>query len=203
MPEPEEVLDPAKLPPFPQIPPLIAVLPLLDLNLQSSLVTMLFLWIVSGIGRIVAKRFDAAGRDPWSRNITRVYLIVVGPRYCRVSIRASGSIAARHHPCGSFSVSVGTDAANGMRAFKPQFWQRRMPEMSAKDCLVAPYHSLWRLSYAGGLLAMIGLSLSFKNWASLLIMCGPACALVLGRIRTIPAGALTEKDRFAVNRGSF
>ena len=57
---------------------------------------------------------------------------------------------------------------------------------SAEDRLVAQYHFIRNLS-VGGLLAMIGLSLSFENWASLLIMCVPCCALTLLRIRAARA----------------
>ena len=64
-----------------------------------------------------------------------------------------------------------------------------------EDRLVARYHSIWRLSYAGGLLAMIGLSVSFKNWASLLILCVPACAVVLWRIRMLAGSEKMDVQR--------
>ena len=188
--EPQEVLDPAKLPPFPQIRPLIAV-PLMLIRIYSPASTMLFLWIVSGIGLIIARRFDssAAGHDPAAKFITRVYLILAG----------LGVLAGFRLPAAGISWAgiVGPMAVSLLVLGLALQWYARIQTAvlakanaagATKDRLAAPYHSIWRLSYAGGLLAMIGLSLSFKNWASLLIMCLPACALSLWRIRTVPAG---------------
>jgi protein-S-isoprenylcysteine O-methyltransferase len=45
-----------------------------------------------------------------------------------------------------------------------------------------PYHFVRHPSYTGSLLAVLGFTLSFTNWASLLIIFVPICAVTLWRI---------------------
>lgn len=45
-----------------------------------------------------------------------------------------------------------------------------------------PYRFLRHPSYAGSLLILLGLALTFRNWASLLILFIPSCAVTLYRI---------------------
>jgi len=65
---------------------------------------------------------------------------------------------------------------------------------SAEDRLIVGYRFIRNLS-VGGLLAMIGLSLSFQNWAALLIMCMPCGGLTLLRIRAARAEGKARSDR--------
>ena len=192
MPEPQEVLDPAKLRTIRPISPLIAFLlrhtprPLASLS-RTLAAIMLLVWIVSGLGRILAKRFDssAAGHDPWAGTITRTYLIVV-----TLGIFAALWLPAARAPWTgivfpvAFSLLVLGLALQWYARIRIRGLAKATAAGPAGDRLAVPYHSIWSLSYVGSLLAMIGLSLSFQNWASLLIMCVPTCALVLWRIRT-------------------
>jgi protein-S-isoprenylcysteine O-methyltransferase len=52
-----------------------------------------------------------------------------------------------------------------------------------------PYRLIRHPSYAGNLLAVFGFALTFQNWASLLIVFAPCCAVTLWRIH-IEEGAL-------------
>jgi len=54
-----------------------------------------------------------------------------------------------------------------------------------------PYHFLRHPSYTGSLMAVIGFALSLRNWASLLIIFVPCCAVTLWRIH-IEEAALLE-----------
>ncbi|HEX4120957.1 MAG TPA: hypothetical protein VH619_10100 [Verrucomicrobiae bacterium] len=193
IPEPEEVLDPAKLPPVSkQTSPLIALIrrhmPPVS---RTPAAAMLLLWIVSGLGRIATKRFDsnAAGHDPWSAIITRIYLIIVALGvFAALRLHAAAAL----WPSGVIPVAVFLLGLGLALQWYAIIQIRNLGKTNAaatpKNRVIPPYYFLWRLSYAGSLLAVIGLSLSFMNWASLLIMCVPACALVLWRIRTVPAG---------------
>ena len=53
-----------------------------------------------------------------------------------------------------------------------------------------PYRFVRHPSYTGNLLAVLGFSLSFANWASILIIFVPCCAIALWRIH-IEEEALT------------
>ena len=130
---------------------------------------MLLVWLVSGICLIVARRFNSkgAGRSRGSGLITLMHLIVV----------ALGVFAAIRLPAAGVS------------------WPGVMPV--AVLLLVVGLALQWysvirsagsvKLIAVGGLVAMIGLSLSFKNWASFLIMCVPCLAVTLWRIRAAQA----------------
>jgi protein-S-isoprenylcysteine O-methyltransferase Ste14 len=152
---------------------------------------MLLLWIVSGLGRIVTKRFDsnAAGHDPWSAIITRIYLIVVALGvFAALRLHAAAALwPSGVIPVAVFLLGLGL-ALQWYAIIQIRDLVKANAAATPKNRVIPPYYFLWRLSYAGSLLAVIGLSLSFMNWASLLIMCVPACALVLWRIRTVPAG---------------
>jgi len=54
-----------------------------------------------------------------------------------------------------------------------------------------PFRWVRHPSYAGVLLAFLGLGVSFGNWLSLLVLCGPILAAVLHRIR-VEEAALVE-----------
>jgi protein-S-isoprenylcysteine O-methyltransferase len=59
-----------------------------------------------------------------------------------------------------------------------------------------PYHYVRHPSYTGSLLAVLGFTLSFTNWASFLIIFVPICAVTLWRIHIEEAaliGALGER----------
>ncbi len=183
LPEPQEALDPGKLPPVPQYSTIAAIPLILSRNPAAIL---LFLWIVSGIGRNVAKRFDAsaAGHDPRGVTTTRSYLVAVG----------LGVFAAFWLPAtGTSWPGIITMAiVLVVLGLALQWYARIQIAVLAKanatgsikghgDQGAVPYRFIWRLSNVGGLLAMIGLGLSFQNWASLLIASVPACALTLWR----------------------
>jgi hypothetical protein len=191
LPEPQENLDPAKLPQFPRITSAIVALGLKHTShfllsaARIPAVVMVFLWIVSGIARIVAKRFDAsaAGHDPWAVFITRTYLILVALGILAVfGLHGAATSWPGIIPVAASLLSLGL-ALQWYARIQIRGLAKANAASSAEDRFAVPYHSLWRLSYAGSVLAMIGLSLSFKNWASLLIVCIPACALVIWRIR--------------------
>ena len=66
-----------------------------------------------------------------------------------------------------------------------------------------PYRLVRHPSYAGSLLGVLGFSLSFTNWASLVIIFAPVCAVMLWRIHIEEAvliGALGEKYRSYMRR---
>jgi protein-S-isoprenylcysteine O-methyltransferase Ste14 len=190
LPEPQEILDPAKLPPLRQASPLIAlVLRHTSRSLVSAsrtpAATMLLLWIVSGLGLIMAKRFNlrAARHDPLSGFITLMYLTVVA---LGVFVALQLPAARALWPGIVFQMAVflfGLGLALQWYAcIQPLLSVKANVAGSAEDRLIVRYRFIRNLS-VGGLLAMIGLSLSFENWASLLIMCVPCCALTLLRIR--------------------
>jgi hypothetical protein len=194
IPEPKELLDAANLPPASETPSLFAVIMGAILRHMSPLsrtpaAAMLLLWIVSGLGRIVTKRFDsnAAGHDPWSEIITRIYIIIVA---LGVFAALRLHFASASWPSGVIPVAVFLLVLGLAQQWYAIIQIRSLVKANAtgspKNRVIPPYCSFSRLSYSGGVLAMIGLSLSFMNWASLLIMCVPACALVLWRIRTVP-----------------
>jgi protein-S-isoprenylcysteine O-methyltransferase len=66
-----------------------------------------------------------------------------------------------------------------------------------------PYHFVRHPSYAGNLLAVAGFSLSFQNWASILLIFVPCCAVILWRIHIEEEallGALGEQYRGYMRR---
>jgi protein-S-isoprenylcysteine O-methyltransferase len=66
-----------------------------------------------------------------------------------------------------------------------------------------PYRFIRHLSYAGSLLAVLGLSLTFQNWASVLIVFVPSCAVQLWRIHIeekVLLGGLGESYRSYMQR---
>ncbi len=66
-----------------------------------------------------------------------------------------------------------------------------------------PYRFVRHPSYTGSLLAVLGFSLSFANWASLLIIFVPICAVTLWRIHIEEealVGALGERYRSYMQR---
>jgi protein-S-isoprenylcysteine O-methyltransferase Ste14 len=66
-----------------------------------------------------------------------------------------------------------------------------------------PYHFVRHPSYAGNLLAVVGFSLSFQNWASILLIFVPCCAVILWRIHIEEEallGALGEPYRGYMRR---
>ena len=191
MPEPQEVLNPRKLPavqPPPTSPLAALILRHTPRSLASATRTpgaaMLLLWIVSGLARIVARTFSSAGHDPGSGTITLTFLIAVALGvFAALRLRA----AAASWPGIVIPVAVFLLGLGLALQWYAHIQSAVLAKANAAGSTKGSYHSIWRLSYAGGLLAMIGLSLSFKNWASLLIMCVPAGAVVLWRIRTVPA----------------
>jgi len=194
LPEPQESLDPAKLPPLRQASPLMA---LGRRHTPRSLVsasrtpaaTMLLLWLVSGLGVIVTRRFSskAVGHSQWSGLVTWIHLIVVALGIVAAlrlpAARASwpGSVV----PVAVFLLGLGL-ALQWYACIQPLVLAKANAAGSAEDRLIVRYRFIRNLS-VGGLLAMIGLSLSFQNWASLLIMSVPCCAVTLWRIRAARA----------------
>ena len=66
-----------------------------------------------------------------------------------------------------------------------------------------PYYFVRHPSYAGNLLAVVGFSLSFQNWASILLIFVPCCAVILWRIHIEEEallGALGEQYRSYMRR---
>ncbi len=175
-PEPQEALDAAKLPPVPRILPAVLT--------RTPAAIMLLVWLVSGLARIMAQQFgsSAAGHDPWSGMITRIYLILVALGIFAVFRLPAAEVSwADAIPVAVFLLGLGL-ALQWYARIQTAVLAAANAAGSEKDRIVGPYHSIWRLSYAGSLLAMIGLGLSFKNWVSLLILCVPSCAVVLWRI---------------------
>lgn len=193
IPEPQEMLDPAKLPP-PVASPLDA---LIRRHTPRSLVyvsrtaaaNMLLLWIVSGLGLILVNRFDSntSGRDPWSAIATRIYLIVVALGII-AAFRLPAAIAAWPGiiPLAVFLLGLGL-ALQWYARIRFRGLAKANTAGPTQARVIAPYPFFWRLNATGSLLAMVGLSLSFQNWASLLIMCVPACAMTLWRVRGQPS----------------
>ncbi len=64
--------------------------------------------------------------------------------------------------------------------------------ISANHQLVdsGPYHFIRHPSYTGSLMAVLGFALSLQNWASLLIIFVPCCAVTLWRIHIEEAALL-------------
>lgn len=184
--EPQEVLDPAKLPHV----PLSAFLALIHRHTPAAgrtpAAAMLLLWIASGLGIIAARRFDAstAGHDPWARTITRIYLIVVA---LGVFAALWLSAARASWPGTMVTVAIWLFGLGLALQWYARIQCRSLAKAntagSTEARAVAPYHFYWQLSAVGGLLAMLGLALSFYSWASLVIICVPACAVTLWRIR--------------------
>lgn len=188
VPPPQEVLDPAKLPPVLQAP--IALLlhrrapRFLAFVSQTPAAIMLILWIVSGIARIRSARFDpnTLGRDKRSGMITRIYLIlVVLGIFAALWLPAAAASWPGIVPVAVFLLGLGL-ALQWYARIQIRGLSKTNAARPAKDHHVAPYYVFWRLGYAGSVLAMIGLGLSFKNWASLLILSMPSCAVTLWHV---------------------
>jgi len=163
MPEPQETLDPGKLPPVPQLSPAMAYLLRPHTMIRTPGAAMLLLWIVSGLGLSVVKRFNpsTAGHNRGAGFITMMSLIIV----------ALGVLAALRLPAAKATwpdIVIPVAILLFGLGLALQWYANIRPR---------------RLAAVGGLLAMIGLSLSFKNWASFLIICVPGCAIALWRIR--------------------
>jgi len=150
---------------------------------------MLWLWLVSGLGLILAKRFTlkAARHDRWSGFIALMSLAVVA---LGVLVALQVPAASARWPGIVFPQAVclfGLGLALQWHAcLQPRFSAKAQAADSAEDRLTVRYRVLRNLS-VGGLLAIIGLSLSFENWASLLIICVPGCALTQLRLRAARA----------------
>jgi hypothetical protein len=191
LPEPEEVLDPAKLPPVnKQTSPLIALIrrhmPPVS---RTPAAIMVLLWIVSGLGLIMAKRFSSKtiGRSQRSGFVTWLHLIVVALGvFAALRLPAARASWPGIIPLALFLFGLGL-ALQWYACIRPLVLAKANAAGLAEDRLIAQYHFIRNLS-VGGLLAMIGLSLSFLNWASLLIMCVPCCAVTRWRIRAAAGG---------------
>jgi hypothetical protein len=194
LPEPQESLDAAKLPPLRQSSPLTALVlrhtprSLISAS-RTPAATMLLLWIVSGLGLIAAKCFisSAARGDHLSGFITLMHLTIVALGiYAALRLPTAGaSWPGIVFPMAVCLFGLGL-ALQWYACIQPLLFVKANAAGSAEDRLIVRYRFMRNLG-VGGLLAMIGLSLSFQNWASFLIMCVPCCALTLLRIRAARA----------------
>ena len=91
---------------------------------------MLFLWLVSGLGVVVLKRFSSkiVGRSRGAGLVTWIHLIIVALGIvAALRLPAAGDIVARQRlPGGGLPVRVGAGAAMVRPASSPWFWPRRM-----------------------------------------------------------------------------
>jgi hypothetical protein len=126
---------------------------------------MLVVWLVSGIGLLVAKRGNPGAKEGsrLSALVTPIYL----------GLAALGVLAALRLPValvslpGILPVAIFVFGLGLAMQWYACISRQRFIQNFA----------------VGGLLAMIGLSLSFGNWDSLLIMGAPACAITIWRLR--------------------
>ena len=149
---------------------------------------MLFLWIVSGLGVIVTRRFSskAVGDNQRAGFVTCILLTVVALGIvAALRLPAARASWPAIIPVAVFLLGLGM-ALQWYACLQPLVLAKAIAAGPAEARFVARHRFIRNLS-VGGLLAMIGLSLSFENWASLLIMCVPCCALTLLRIRAARA----------------
>jgi hypothetical protein len=182
LPEPKEVLVLTKLPSAAQLQT-----PARVWASRIHVGILLLLWLVSGIGLIAAQRSgpSAARHDAMSGFVTRIYLIAVG---LAVFAALRLPVARTSWPdilfVAVFLFVVGR-ALQLYARIQLRSLERANPGRLTEAGANGPHYFFWRLSAAGGLLAVIGLGLSFNNWASLLIIGIPCCMVTLWRNQTL------------------